>query len=161
MDRVDNQDENQPWQPYTPQAKPEWIYRPYGADDVMDVVKWWTGSFRRSRWAGTLPNNKFSEYMGEAIRQLLSRGSKCTLAVNPACPAQILGFVVTEKTRAGEDVVHYLFVKDYYRKRGISKGLLAEADVSSDGSAFYTHKTNFSKHYRGKFVPEIARRKEA
>jgi hypothetical protein len=58
-------------------------------------------------------------------------------------------------------VVHYLFVKDIYRNRGISKGLLAEAEIPGDGTAFYTHKTGYSKHYRGKFVPEIARRKNA
>ncbi len=127
----------------------------------MSVVKWWIGSYRRSKWAGTLPNNKFPEYMGESIRQLLARGSNCLLACNPDNPTQILGFLVTEKTSRNEEVVHYLFVKDIYRKMGISKGLLAEAGLKQDGSVFYTHKTAYSKHYRGKWVPEIARRKEA
>lgn len=138
-----------------------WTYRPYGPDDVMDVAKWWIGSFRRSKWAGTTPNNKFTEYMGESIRQLLARGSKCLLAVNPDRPEQILGFIVTEKTSKDEDVVHYLFVKDIYRRRGISKALLAEAGIKQDGTAFYTHKTAYSKHYKGRHVPEIARRKAA
>lgn len=139
----------------------DWIFRPAGPDDIMDVVKWWVGSFRKSPWAGTLPNNKFQEYMGESIRQLLSRGSRCTLAVNPDRPDQVLGFIVAEKTGKDEPVVHYLFVKDIYRRRGVSKSLLAVADIPLDGSAFYTHRTPYARHYRGKHVPEIARRKEA
>lgn len=130
-------------------------------DDVMDIVKWWTGSFRRSKWAGTIPNNKFNEVQGEVIRQLLSRGAKCTLAVNKDNPAQVLGFICTEKTKLNEPVVHFLFVKDYYRRHGISKLLLKVEEIPLDGSAFFTHKTPFSKHYHGKHVPEIARRKDA
>lgn len=138
-----------------------WAYRQYTPEDVPAIAKWWIGSFRRSKWAGTLPNNKASEYIGETVRQLLSRGAKCTLAVNPDNPAQILGFLVTEKTSKEEDVVHYLFVKDIYRRRGVSKALLAEEGIKPDGSAFYTHRTAYSKYYRGKHVPEIARRKKA
>lgn len=141
--------------------QPLWVFRDCTPDDVMDVVKWWTGSYRKSKWAGTIPNNKFSDVQGEVIRQLLSRGAKCLLACNPASPEQVLGFVVHEATRKGEPVVHYLFVKDIYRKRGVSKSLLAEVGIPGDGTAFYTHRTAYSKYYNGKHVPEIARRKDA
>ena len=140
---------------------PEWLYREYEPADLPDIVKWWAGSFRRSKWAGTAPNNKFTEYMGETIAQLLARGSKCVMAVNPGNKSQVLGFIVTEKTSKDENVVHYLFVKDIYRNRGISKGLLAAEGIKQDGSTFYTHKTAYSKHYKGKHVPEICRRKKA
>lgn len=142
-------------------SKPEWTFRPAGPDDIMEVIKWWIGSFRKSKWAGCIPNNKFPEVQGEIIKQLITRGSKCLLAVNPDSPSQKLGFVVTEKTSLGEPVVHFLFVKDIYRQKGVAKSLLAEAKVPVDGSAFYTHKTAYSKHFNGKFVPEIARRKAA
>jgi hypothetical protein len=135
--------------------------RPVTQGDIMDVVKWWIGSFKRSKWAGTIPNNKFSETQGEAIRQLIARGAKVTLAVNSDNESQVLGFICTERTKLNEPVVHYLFVKDYYRRHGISKLLLKVEDIPLDGSAFFTHKTPFSKHYRGKHVPEIARRKDA
>jgi hypothetical protein len=135
--------------------------RPVKQEDIMDVVKWWTGSFKRSKWAGVVPNNEFPKVQGELIRQLLSRGAKCTLAVNKANPAQVLGFICTERTRLNEPVVHFLFVKDYYRRHGISKLLLKVEDIPCDGSAFYTHKTAFSKYYKAKHVPEIARRKDA
>lgn len=138
-----------------------WTYRQYAPEDVPAISKWWIGSFRRSKWAGTLPNNKASEYIGETISQLLSRGAKCTLAVNPSNPAQILGFLVTERTSKDEPVVHYVFTKDIYRRRGVSKALLAEEGIKSDGTTFYTHRTAYSKWYRGKHVPEIARRKKA
>jgi hypothetical protein len=142
-------------------SSPEISFRPVSPDDIMDVVDWWTGSFRRSKWAGTIPNNKFREVQGELIRQLISRGAKCLLAVNKSNEAQVLGFICTEKTKLEEPVVHYIFVKDYYRRHGISKLLLEAAGIPVDGTAFYTHKTAFSKHYRGKHVPEIARRKDA
>lgn len=127
----------------------------------MDVIKWWTRSYMRSRFAGAFPNNKFPEYMGETIRQLLARGAQILCAVNPDNQAQVLGFICHELTRESEPVVHYLFVKDYYRRNGISKALLQQAQIPTDGSAFYTHRTDFSKHYKARFAPEIARRKEA
>jgi hypothetical protein len=135
--------------------------RPVAAEDIMDVVKWWVNSFKKSKWAGTLPNNKFSEYMGESIRQLISRGSRVTLAVNSSNPSQVLGFICTEKTSRGEPVVHFLFVKDIYRGRGLGLYLLKSQNIPLDGTAFYTHRTDSSKKYRAKHVPEIARRKDA
>ena len=141
--------------------KPEVAFRPATRDDVMDIVDWWVHSFKRSKWAGCTPNNKVKEVFGESIRQLLARGSKLLLAVNPDNEAQVLGFICTEKTKLDEPVVHYLFVKDYYRRHGISKQLLEAANIPTDGSAFFTHRTAFSKYYRGKHVPEIARRKDA
>ncbi len=139
----------------------EVAFRPCTPNDIMDVVDWWAGSWRRSKWAGTTPNNKIKESTGETVRQLLSRGAKITLAVNKDNESQVLGFICTEKTKLNEPVVHFLFVKDYFRRHGISKLLLKVEDIPCDGSAFYTHKTAFSKHYRGKHVPEIARRKDA
>lgn len=144
-----------------PSGRPDVTTRPAGPDDIMDVVKWWTNSFKKSKWAGTLPNNKFPEYMGESIRQLISRGSKVLLAVNAEKPSQVLGFVAHEKTSRGEPVVHYLFIKDYYRGHGLGRWLLEQAGIPLDGTAFYTHRTDASRKYRAKHVPEIARRKDA
>lgn len=138
-----------------------WEIRPLDACDVKDVLDQWIGTYRKSPWAGTIPNNKFRDVMKEAIGQLFARGSTGFAAVNPENPKHMIGWIVTETNSKDELVVHYLHVGDLHRGKGVAKDLLNH--VGSDGSkpVIYTHKTTYSKKFNGKHIPEVARRKTA
>lgn len=130
--------------------------------DAALILETWVGTYRNSPWAGVIPNNRFNEVTEDAIKQLLLRGSQIDCAVDAANPQHVVGYVVHEKTRLGEPVVHYLFVKDLYRRQGLARQLLEHAGIDPSAKFFYTFKTPFAKYFRGgRYVPAIARRKEA
>jgi hypothetical protein len=79
-----------------------WTFRPFDAQDVKTVLDDWIGTYRKSPWAGTIPNNRFREVQSEAIGQLFSRGSTGLAAVDPSNPSHIIGWVVTETNSKGE-----------------------------------------------------------
>ncbi len=64
---------------------------------------------------------------------------KITLAVAPDDADTIMGYLVSERSAIGSrglefleperDTIHFLFVKDVYRKMGIAKGLLDAAGI--------------------------------
>lgn len=128
------------------------------ATDLPFVYKAWISSYQTSDWAGVIPQHVAYSIQKVVINQLLARGMRITMAVNPDDRDQILGFVAYE---AGP-VIHYVFVKDFVRRRGTAKLLLASAGISPDGPVFITHRTADAK-YLGNIVhkPGLARRKRA
>lgn len=123
------------------------------------VLDNWLTSYRKSRRAGTVPNNLYKAVHTEAIDQLMSRGSQLLLAVNPSYPDQILGWLCHEATSDGRPVVHYCFTKSGVRRQGILRELLKVAGINPRERFYYTFGTPCSKFYpEGRYVPEIARR---
>lgn len=143
---------------------PQWriIALPDATEIPSVVVEAWLGAYKKSPWAGAVANNVFRAVYAETIRQLVARGSVVLLAVNPAKPDHILGFLCFEYTRDNVPVVHMCFVKDWARKHGVAKSLLAAAGIDPSARFFYTFKTGQEKYFPGgKYAPEIARRKQA
>lgn len=139
----------------------KWSYRGLQASDVEMVLKTWIGTYRNSLHAGVIPNNRFTEITTDAINQLFKRGAQGLAAVNPDCPEHILGYVVSEVTRMGEPVCHYVFVRDLYRRQGMAKELLKKAGVDPSEPFLYTFRTSCASWFgkKAKYVPVIARRK--
>lgn len=128
-------------------------------DELPFILSSWFKSFRKSPWAGTLPNNLYHNCMKELFDQLVERGMYVYVAAASTDPDQLLGFIAFEE--ATVPVVHYVFVKDKFRKQGIGSALMRQAGASADNHWIYTHRTEDSKRFRGgKHVPAIARRKE-
>lgn len=128
------------------------------------VVESWLGAYRESPWAGVVPNNVYAAVYSEAIRQLVARGALLFMAVNPANPAHILGYMCCEWTRDQVPVVHFMFVKDLYRewKSELYESLLSAAGIDPTSKFFYTFKTGWEKKFPGgRYSPAIARRKVA
>ena len=135
------------------------VYRSMYRADYNFVLSSWAHSFKGSQWAGVIPNNEWHASMKNIIDQLASRGMQVIMAVADDDRDQIMGYVAFEKSLAGIPVVHYVFVKDDFRKEGLGKALLG---VTGDGSFIYTFRTEDSQYLdsMGRFVPAIARRKE-
>jgi hypothetical protein len=92
-----------------------------------------------------------------AIVQLLARGMKVVMAVNPSDPDQIIGWIAFEP-----GLLHFVFVKDILRRSGVAKQLMASANFDPSQPVLHTFRTPDAK-YLGKLVhrPRLARRKAA
>jgi hypothetical protein len=141
-----------------------WSIRQLARGEVIPspVVESWLASYRRSPWAGAVPNNLYDAVYSDTIRQLVERGAALWLAHNPSRPDHILGYLCSEVTSDGVPVVHFAFVKDLYRRQGIAASLFEAAGINPATKYFYTFKTGAEKHFPGgRYQPAIARRKVA
>ncbi len=121
------------------------------------VFKAWISSFEGSPWAGVVPAHVYYDIAKMSINQLLHRGMKIALAVNPDDDNQIIGFIAYESSGP---LLHYLFVKDLFRGEGVAKALLAFAGFDPSGPVFHTFRTpDLSKLRRMVHRPGFARRK--
>lgn len=136
------------------------LYRDLEPGDVSFVLDSWIKSFRDSPYAGVIPNHRFFDITHEVIEELLARGAKVEVAAAKHDPTRILGWVCYEPVNGGL-AVHYLYVKDPFRLRGLGKTLLERRDVTQEnGSKFYTFRTRAAAYFPDwRHVPEIARRK--
>lgn len=129
-------------------------------DDIPFVIQSWLRAYRRSPWAGVIPNNLYDQTYGETINQLFNRGLRVKVLQNAANPGLIVAWIAYEVLPRGEIVVHFLFTKPLYRKKGLAKALLADIGAN-DGSFLYTFKTPAARYFRSaRFKPEIGRRKD-
>lgn len=128
--------------------------------EVNFVVSAWLKSFKRSKHAGVLPNNKYMAYYKEVIDQLLARGMKILVIANKTNNTQLLGFIAYEQTAHAQTVVHYIYVKDVLWNQGVGTLLLRSASVTRGVPYFYTFRTYHSRYLTdGYHNPGLARRK--
>ena len=125
------------------------------ADELPLVYDAWANSFRKSPWAGCIPNHLYDQVSRTTIGEILSRGARVIAAVQdlPDGNRRVCGYSVSEP-----QILHWLFVKLDYRGMGIGKQLLAETvkDWPTD-STFdaghppwkYTHRTRSSARFLG------------
>lgn len=126
------------------------------ADEFKLVYDAWGQSYRKSPWAGTVPNHLWDQVSRETARSILERGAVVRVAVTPIAgreaefPAvrRVMGFAVSEP---GRNVLHYLYVKELFRGTGVGKALLFDATHDfADGQPFvYTHRTRASSKFLG------------
>jgi hypothetical protein len=140
-----------------------WAIRPYNsASDENFILDSWLNAYRTSPWAGTVPNNKYFEVYGEAVRELISRGSIVRVACNPDKPDQILGWLCYEVSARGDKCVHFVYVKDLFRKLGICRALFKTASIDPKSRFYYTHRTKLARLFENAvYEPAIARRRQA
>lgn len=130
------------------------------ASDIKFIRDSWLASYRTSPWSGAIPNNLFTEVMGQALDQLFMRGMRVLVIRNPANPELLIGWGAYEVNSRGELTIHYLYTKAPYRKHGAARALLAAIQSRAGAERyFYTFKTPASRYFAGTFRPEIARRK--
>lgn len=133
------------------------FFRPYDPDtDLHFVYRSWVNSYRDSEWAGCLPQHLSYPVYSAAITQLLKRGMRITMAVNPDDRDQILGFIAFEP-----GLLHYVFVKSIFRRQGVATSLMACANFDrSAGPVLGTFRTHDARHLGAiVFKPHLARRK--
>ena len=126
--------------------------------DRSFVLDAWLKSYRKSHWAGVVPNNSYIRVYTDAIMQLLERGMVVLLLEGTELDTYA-GFVAFE--RATIPVLHYIYVKEVLRGHKLAKMLLFAAGIRPDERFFYTFRTKSSKRLKsGIYAPVIARRKE-
>jgi len=126
--------------------------------DIKFVGDSWLRSFRDSPWAGVVGNNDYFDTYHRTIEQLFARGAKLLVACQVNDPAHILGWICTEPVKGGT-AVHYLFVKRWYREKGLASELIRRS-IADGQERFYTFRTRASQYFPGwRHVPAIARRK--
>lgn len=144
------------------------VRKPLPADTAR-ILREWLTSFKRSRYAGCVPNDRYKQIYADCIRQLLERGATLLVACNAAAPEIILGFVCTEHTPR-DKIVHYVFVREQYRQCGVGRMLLDAAGILKGCEFVYTFRTGDSKYIMGhssdgtplgRHMPELARRQYA
>lgn len=123
----------------------------------------WSNSYKRSHWAGTLPNHLYHDVLRVLQDGLAKRGMKVAVAHLPGMPDALLGFVAYELDGDRPPVVHMLYVKDTWREKGLGGDILR----GTVGQKFiYTHRTKDSDRFQRKrgwqvgYNPEPARRKD-
>lgn len=127
-------------------------------DDISFIFDSWLRSWRKSPWAGVVPNNVYFPLTRSVIEQLVARGAEFKVACLADNPDLILGWICHELT--GPDaVVHYVYTKDPYLSLGIGEALVAAIPGNKPG--FYTFRyRQVSEACQGwKHAAEIARRK--
>jgi GNAT superfamily N-acetyltransferase len=134
-------------------------------DDRAFVVDSWLMSFRLSHFAGPISMRRYRDVYSLEIEDLLLRPLCCVrVAYNNLSPGQIFGFLCFEGGHK-HPVIHYLYVKQPLRRRGIAKLLVQDASINLDRRFVYTYRTPLahdltkrgSKYERGKFMPQVAR----
>lgn len=119
--------------------------------------------YRKSAWAGVIPNNLFDAVMGEFARQLFARGAVAYVATNPTDTDHWLALVLVEWTSDDVPVVHLAYAKSTYRDSAVLTSLFDAAGIDTQARLFYTVRCGgeHKAYPAGRFAPEIARRKSA
>lgn len=98
-------------------------YRDYREDDEGFLYNSWLRSFRDgSKWAEEIPGQIYFANHKQVIARLL-QDSGIVIAANPESDDQIFGYGVYQPMSGGVTVLHYLYVKQPYRRLGIGTAL--------------------------------------
>jgi len=121
--------------------------------DLSFVYSSWLKSYRTSDASRRMVNDVYYGGHKRVIARLLST-SLAIVAVNPEDPDQIYGYIVYAEA-AGVPVVHYVYVKQPYRRHGIASQLFALVRKSypqtGDLPALATHATDYYDKLRDKW----------
>ena len=125
--------------------------------DVAFIKSNWFRTWRRSPWAGVIPNNRFHEVTEEAIEQLIARGARLRVA---CIGERLVAFLCSEVTRDGRAVAHAGFAKDPYLALRPLERLVEE--MPGARPVLVTFRTPQLIHALGEdwvHSPEVARRR--
>lgn len=102
-------------------------------EDLRFVKSSWFDSYWNCYAKKKIEGVIYREEMRAAIERTINPTVRVLVAFFPEVPDEVLGWSATEG-----DVLHYVYVKGVYRRRGIGRGLVP------DGTLYYTHGTDAS-----------------
>ena len=118
---------------------PDFTLRPAEDSDLNYVRKTWLQEHaQQSTWIDEVGGGE--TYFREHARcrdEALDRGG-VIIACRPVVPSGICGFAVTELGTNGEAIIHFVYVKERWRRLGVA-ALLLEPFMGK--RAIYTHRT--------------------
>lgn len=110
------------------------------------VLGGWSSSLHHSRDSGMITTGDYRDVMHEQIAKICAR-PECRVLVASGDGGVHLGFIAGEPS---ERVVYYCFVKDLYRRHGVSRALFAELGVDPRARFAYPCVTRMAKVLAGK-----------
>lgn len=144
------------------EADSDLVYRPYTVDDVPFIYSSWGSSYYKgsNSHKQNLSPKEFHTLHRPAIDQFFSRPTATTIVVHQAGePWVIIGWIAVEVLDT-KLVIHYIYIKSDFRRRGILWGLISSIDQGKP--IIYTHLTdraakimarNQSKYKRFTYLP--------
>lgn len=159
-------------------------YRQACADDWHLVIDSWLWSYRDSHAAGLIQMEDWNRVMKPQLGKILARsGCRVFIAYHPGevgSGLDVYGWIAVERGYSvpvrrrvngrwreileptNDPLVHYLFVKQPFRRLGIARGLLRAADVDPQAPFNYSSKTAVLKNLAEKmpharWLPLVAR----
>lgn len=114
-------------------------FRDMAAEDNAFVYNSWLKSFRNGTMNRNVDNSIYFHNHHKLIDKILQR-STIVVCCDAKDPKIIFGYVVYEKID-GQFVLHYIYVKNIYRKLGIAKKLLEQCKHDFSVLGCYTHQT--------------------
>lgn len=116
-------------------------------DELALVYDSWARSFRKSPFAGCVPNHLWDQVSRACMSEILNRGARVIVAVvdleTDPPQRRVMGYSVSEP---GPQVLHWLYVKDDYRGMGLQVGTKILRETIKDWDPrkrwTYTHRTN-------------------
>ena len=118
------------------------------ADEWPLVFDSWARSYRKSPFAGCIPNNLYDEVSRASFNDIIARpGARVVVATTelPEGGRRVMGYAVAEPHR---NCLHWVFVKQAYRRLGVGRALVNEVTKDfAPGDKFYTHRTPSSSKF--------------
>ena len=128
------------------------------SSEVGFVYKSWLGSYKNH--ADVTPYSVYRQTYQAYLDRIIKR-DEClvVLAVHPEHSDQIFGFICVEKN---SPTVHYVYVKEDYRRTGVGSDLLEFVSQGNDSGEFsYTFNTSLGRKFLrprgGKYKPKLVR----
>lgn len=149
------------------------------------VLDSWLESYHNAHAAGNIPDEYYNDDMLKYIKWYLARpDNQVWVAYHPgedaSSKADVYGWCAVEsniklpsRTRLDgrwhtalvpteEKLLHYVYVKQGFRRMGIAKRLLSKAGIDTNYPYLFSHKTGITKECplfaNGRWVPLLARK---
>lgn len=128
------------WTPEPDSPVPYYIRKAH-PNDIPFITNSWLKSYRGSKEVSGTPNNQYYFYQHKLIEALVPRSIVLVVA-NRADSTHILGWTCAEIADTAL-LLHYMYVKDAFRKQGIGSQLLHFMEEHESPPAIITtHRTH-------------------
>ena len=149
------------------------LNRAFLPSDKDFILSSWARSFMRSQDTGPIPIELYFETYRQVIEHVLTRPRvRIHVAVDPdmEAPFEIHGYIVAEPgpfRKGVRDVekpaVHFLYVKETRRRKGLATSLMRAAQVDPRQPFFFTFRTPDARalvracYWQGEYHPNIVK----
>jgi hypothetical protein len=124
-------------------------FRPREPSDLHFILDSWSKQMEdECRAARNMRTSIFAAEQRALIKDLLSK-SKTLMMCNEEDPDQILGYAVVQESST--PIVHFIYLKEMFRKLGLSYKMLEAFEISKDTAFWYTQLTKIGRELRYKF----------
>lgn len=140
-----------------------YAFRPYIKADINFIKSSWSKSYYRgASFDKILDVDEFNVLHRPIMARILNRPNATTIiACSKEDPNIIIGWILVEKTKEINPVIHYVYVKEVIQSEGLAKALVKSAIPKNENKIFYTHRTEKASRiirnhsYNFEFNPEF------